>query len=704
EGLLTRARVSGVDATALDLELHGMRRALGASGFSEHEALASLVAGTIALLRGDEDEAARAIDRALLEAERAGRGEWRWRALEARARLAQSQGAHATAKRDIEAALALLEDTAKKLPRDLREVFWNDPRRRGLRDSLTGTLPAHPGASVHFATGHGGAGITAMARVEGDRLSRVLEVTRELAREHDMERLLGKVIDHAVALASAERGMVLLYGESGALFVHTARDMRGDEARSSFSRSVAQKVLETGEPVIATSAQDDERLAQAVSVHKLMIQSVACVPIRGAPPVGRPIGALYLETSLKPGVRFKEELPTLSAFADQAAIAIENARLLAENRARAEELAAANAALEAARDKLADSLGRRTEQLHATRRDLKEVRAQLRSHFGYAGLVGTSAAMRRLYALVDRVKDTDVPVLVTGESGTGKEMVARAIHTAGARARAPFLGVNCGAIPENLLESELFGHVKGAFTGADRDRKGLFREAEGGTILLDEIGEMPLKMQAGLLRVLQERKVRAVGAVQEESVDTRVVAATNRDLSQMVGEGTFREDLFYRLNVVELRVPALRERSEDIPPLIDHFLTLFSARYGRERKTVERGALRRLCAYEWPGNVRQLEHVLLNAWLMGEKSEIVVEDLQITQMPQASRPSVAAPPSVAADRTTTRARTQEEYKDTEKERILAALQSCNWNRVQAAKLVGIPRRTFYRRLKDYGIL
>jgi DNA-binding NtrC family response regulator len=310
--------------------------------------------------------------------------------------------------------------------------------------------------------------------------------------------------------------------------------------------------------------------------------------------------------------------------------------------------------------------------------------------------------MRKVYALIDRIKDTDVPVLVTGESGTGKEVIAKAIHAAGQRGKSPFLGVNCGAIPANLLESELFGHIRGAFTGADRDRKGLFREAESGTILLDEIGEMPTKMQAGLLRVLQEKTVRPVGGAKEEPCDARVIAATNRDLSQMVGEGTFREDLFYRLHVIELKVPPLRERSEDIPALIDHFLGLFAARHKRERKAVERNAVRRLQGYDWPGNVRQLEHVLLNAWLLSEDDEITTEDLDLPTA--GARPAAPAEPAARPAAPALRVRTQEEYKDVEKERILSALARCNWNRVQAAKLVGIPRRTFYRRLKDYGIV
>jgi transcriptional regulator with PAS, ATPase and Fis domain len=299
-------------------------------------------------------------------------------------------------------------------------------------------------------------------------------------------------------------------------------------------------------------------------------------------------------------------------------------------------------------------------------------------------------------------------------------MVARAVHIAGPRAKQPFLGVNCGAIPANLLESELFGHVRGAFTGAERDRKGLFREAENGTILLDEIGEMPQKMQAGLLRVLQEKTVRPVGGAKEEPCSARVIAATNRELAAMVAEGTFREDLFYRLHVIELKIPALRERAEDIPALIDHFLTLFSARHKRDRKTIERGAVRRLQAFDWPGNVRQLEHVLLNAWLLSEANEITTEDLDL---PSASvragalndhrsgastslsaTAGVSETRSSASSTSTVRARTQEEYRDAEKEKILAALTKCNWNRVQAAKMIGVPRRTFYRRLKEYGIV
>jgi DNA-binding NtrC family response regulator len=270
------------------------------------------------------------------------------------------------------------------------------------------------------------------------------------------------------------------------------------------------------------------------------------------------------------------------------------------------------------------------------------------------------------------------------------------------------LGVNCGAIPENLLESELFGHVKGAFTGADRERKGLFRECEKGTILLDEVGETPQKMQAGLLRVLQERTVRPVGGTQEEPVDVRVIFATNRDLDELVKSGRFRQDLYYRIHVVELKVPPLRDRLEDLPQLVDHFLGIFSARYRRDKKALSRDAMRRLGEYEWPGNVRQLENVLLNAWVMSEEPELLAEDIELPDawVPRSGPTREAQAPGVRRDAPAAlplRKGTVSEHRREERERILEALRSCNWNRVRAAEVSGIPRRTFYRRLREYGI-
>jgi DNA-binding NtrC family response regulator len=281
------------------------------------------------------------------------------------------------------------------------------------------------------------------------------------------------------------------------------------------------------------------------------------------------------------------------------------------------------------------------------------------------------------------------------------------------------LGVNCGAIPENLLESELFGHVRGAFTGADRERKGLFRECVGGSVLLDEIGEMPHKMQAGMLRVLQDRRVRPVGGSEEETVDVRLIFATNRDLEALVKAGKFREDLFYRIYVVVVQIPPLRERLEDIPQLVDHFLGRFAARYKRDKKGVSRETLRRLTSYDWPGNVRQLEHVLLNGWVMSERPELEPDDLVLPGGLPSSRPAPVSPKKAAESppssrraprpapesraASSRRATGKTQRRLSEREVILRALEEADWNRVKAAELSGIPRRTFYRRLKEYGI-
>ncbi|MFO0660087.1 MAG: sigma 54-interacting transcriptional regulator [Polyangiaceae bacterium] len=718
----SRALDDDADPTPLALSLEKAAKCLGDA--PAHKAALALAQSALALRHHDEEGARKLLDDALNAARSGGQKEWIWRALESRSILELDQGRSLAARRDAEQAVDVLEEIASRLPRDLREVYWNDPRRASIRavvhgDSAHGTSAGAPHGRRVSALTRGPATVT-MPLPADDRLARILEINRELSAVHEQGQVLERVIEHAAALLQAERGYVLLASETGHLSVHAARSLATDQSHHEFSKSIAAKVLATGEPFVSVQARDDARMASHDSVHQLMLQSVACVPIQA--PNGRSIGALYLETRLRRGSLFEKELSTLQAFADQAAIAIETARLLAEDaRRRAElehantELARANAELQTARLKLEESLSHRTAQLEVTKRDLKDTRAVLRSHFGYQGLVGTSASMRKVYALIDRVKDTDVPILITGESGTGKEVIARAIHSGGPRARRPFTGVNCGAIPANLLESELFGHVKGAFTGAERDRKGLFRESDGGSILLDEIGEMPLKMQAGLLRVLQERVVRPIGGTREEPIDTLIIAATHRDLTAMIAENTFREDLYYRLRVVEVHVPPLRERPEDIPALIDHFLQIFAGRYRREKGSVSREALRRLMAFPWPGNVRQLENTLLNAWVLSESSELTADDFDLpTSRPSASRttgpissPTPTLPTTTQQDvppmTQPPRATRYADHLAIEKERILQALEANGWNRVQAAKTLGIPRRTFYRRLKEFGI-
>jgi two-component system, NtrC family, response regulator AtoC len=306
-----------------------------------------------------------------------------------------------------------------------------------------------------------------------------------------------------------------------------------------------------------------------------------------------------------------------------------------------------------------------------------------------------SATMKQLDRLVAKVAPTDSTVLITGESGTGKGVTARAIHQQSQRAGAPFIPVNCGAIPENLLESEFFGHVRGAFTGADRARKGLFLEADRGTIFLDEIGELPLELQVKLLHVLEAREIRPLGSEQVRKINVRIIAATNRDLKQMVAEGRFREDLYFRISGFHVTVPPLRERREDIQPLIRYLLARGGERFGVSGKlALDPEAEELLVSFDWPGNVRELENVLQRATILAEDGRITVADLPPHITPASTGGSVA----VAV---TGRGQLREQVRDFEHGLILRAIEDCGGDRRQAAQRLGIGLSSLYRKLEEH---
>lgn len=333
------------------------------------------------------------------------------------------------------------------------------------------------------------------------------------------------------------------------------------------------------------------------------------------------------------------------------------------------------------------------QQLHRRVQALSEAVRQTQS---YAGIVGKSQAMGRVFQFIERVKDISSSILITGESGTGKELVARAIHFQGNRSSAPFSVINCAAIPETLLESELFGHEKGAFTGAYQSKQGLFEYSQGGTVFLDEIGEMPLSLQAKLLRVLQERVVTRLGSYEAREVDIRIIAATNRDLEAEVARGTFREDLYYRLNVIPIRIPPLRERAEDIPYLLEHFLQVSVANMGKQKKAFSPEAKKWLYAYSYPGNVRELANIVEYAVALSQGEIITMEDLppMLRERSRVSRPGSQEKEGLVIPSGIT-------LEEAERRIILHTLERQGGHRKKTAEVLGISERGLRQKLKQY---
>ncbi|AKF03075.1 two component, sigma54 specific, transcriptional regulator, Fis family [Sandaracinus amylolyticus] len=580
------------------------------------------------------------------------------------ARAAEGAGAPATARPFRERARAIWERAALTLPASERAAFWAAPKRREL------------GAIERAVT-------AASARERW--LERLLAVNARLTSSLRATDVLEVAMDAAIELTGGERGFVLLADrEGGELRVAAARHVdrrRVDRAWLEWSRSIAERVIASGEPILSAEATEDARFAEQRSVRALGLRSVLAVPIRGR---GGALGALYLDHRFARGSFAEGGVGILVAFADQVAIALENARLH-------EELAARTRELERERRRIASSLdekGREIERLEDTIRTMRGAGPDAR--YEELGLIGRSEAIRALLARVDRVAPAGLPVLITGESGTGKELVARALHRFGPTPEGPMISINCAALPATLLESELFGHARGAFTGADRDRVGLFVRASGGTLFLDEIGELPLALQAKLLRALQEREVRPLGASRSVAFSARVIAATHRDLRADVAAQRFREDLFYRLAVVEVAVPPLRERLEDLPLLAAHVIARLARETRREpapRPTP--AALRALSRHAWPGNVRELENVLASAMVQSEGPRIDARDLALdggrTTAPSSRRVS------------------RRDVDDREAARVASALEASGFNVSEVCRTLGIPRTTLYRKLKRWGI-
>ena len=491
-----------------------------------------------------------------------------------------------------------------------------------------------------------------------DRWNLLYEVSRELTTEHDVKVLLDRTLGNLLTVYPAERVIVAIKNDTPKGFAVDAvryHNVEADDAEE-LSRGVIRRVIETNEPVLSMDAQSDERLNRYQSVIDYNIRSVLCVSLFHAK--DSVMGALYVDHRGIGNAFSKADQMFLQAFANLVGVALVNARMY-------EQL-----------EEKAQYLQQEVERRH-----------QLGDMFGQ------SDAMQAIYRLIERAAKSDVSVLVQGETGTGKELAARAIHYNSTRKDQRFLSQNCAALSPELLQSELFGHKKGAFTGATEDHIGIFEAANGGTVFLDEIADAPPQLQRSLLRVLQEGEVRRVGETVDRKVDVRIIAATNRDLKKEVENGSFREDLYYRLHVIQIDMPPLREYLEDVPLLAEHLLIRAKKEANKSVGGLTVGAIRVLTNYNWPGNVRELENEIRRAVALAEKDGAITPDLF----------SESIGHTVSDTPIEYQGRLQDRMQEYEKRLIRDALEKCEGNITHAAEELGLARISLYRKINRLGL-
>jgi transcriptional regulator with GAF, ATPase, and Fis domain len=509
-------------------------------------------------------------------------------------------------------------------------------------------------------------------------LRKLYEFSEKLMTMKDIDHLLESMLDAVIEVTGAEKGLILLNDDaftngaarsrdvepeapsdgrpvagpaSGTLpaRIRASRNVKreaiadGLSQERAISDSIVRKVIETGRPVIVSDALSDSQFKTSESVLALRLSSVMCAPLVSQ---GHVQGVLYVGNDRVKGLFDRTQLDVLSIFAAQASTILQNAMLLNALRADKEKLVA----------------------------ELKDKR--------FGEIIGACPSMLEVFRKLQKVATTDISVLITGETGTGKELIAREIHRRSNRAAGPFVVINCGAIPENLIESELFGHVRGAFTGAVASRPGKFQAASGGTLFLDEIGELPLNLQVKLLRALQERVVFRVGDSKPEKVDIRVVAATNRVLEEEIRSGRFREDLYYRLNVVNIYLPPLRDRGDDVLIIAKALLGKHAEELGAHVQGFTPQALAAIKKHPWPGNIRQLENRIKKALVLCDKSLLGPEDLDLGR--EAESPILPLE------------KAKEEF---QRKYVLEVLERNNGNRTQTARDLGVDPRTIFRYLE-----
>jgi Nif-specific regulatory protein len=482
-------------------------------------------------------------------------------------------------------------------------------------------------------------------------LNALLKIATGIGGIRDRDSLQWQLLGLIFEIVPAERGAFLLFDHLQEFSSAVAWDrVLGPGHPVRVSRTIVDRVLQEGVGLVVSDVSSEDSLRDARTLTDLRVRSLLCVPLTIS---GTVVGAIYLD-SKNPAQRFDENhLQVMAAVAGIASLALDNVR--------------------------------HWEQLRQENQDL---RAEIDLEHN---MVGGSSRMREVFEFIRRVAPTDSTVFIHGESGTGKELVARAIHRNSSRAERPFVAINCAAITETLLESELFGHEKGAFTGATAQKKGKVETAEGGTLFLDEVSELAPGLQAKLLRVLQEREFERVGGTRPIPLDVRLIAASNRNLTEAVEVGAFRKDLYYRLNVVAVTMPPLRERREDIPLLADHFIVKASRKCRTRVKPLSPAARACLTTYEWPGNVRELENAIERALVLGSSDTLLPDDL-----PEAILEAASPVPDGSANYLGA-------LKETKKQLVLQALQQASGNYIEAAKALGMHPNSLLRLIRNLGL-
>ena len=496
----------------------------------------------------------------------------------------------------------------------------------------------------------------------GNIYQQLFEIGKRLLTESEVDKMLSSAIDSAIQISGAERGMIILFDDKGEKIFQTARKLNSENLHDpefEISQSIINTVIAEHEPICLENALETSKYKKKKSVEKLKLLSVICLPLLHG---NKLFGVVYLDNRTFTGIFQPETCRFVKEFTNFISLAAYQA------------------------------LQRKQLQNHVT-----TLEKELRGKYKFESIIGHHPKMVEILKLVSQVADTDATVLIQGETGTGKELIAQALHYNSSRKDKPFVPVNCGAIPEHLLESELFGHVRGAFTGAIKDKAGWFESANGGTIFLDEINDMSPALQVRLLRVLQTGEYSRVGSTEICYCDVRVVSASSKNLQQLIKTGDFREEVYYRLNVVEIELPPLRDRTSDIPLLARFYLKEFTKQAGKKKLSLSVNAESLLLSYNYPGNIRELVNIIQRTVILAEEDLVDVSHL---------------PASIFQNQISTKTDCKTEtfqiakqrvLEDFEKEFIINTLKISNGNITQAAKMSGMNVKNFFVKMKKYGI-